>query len=70
MGEKEKFWGELDEGVDSIPREERGLIGEDFNGHVGEGNRGDEEVMGRFDVKEFTLEGQIEVIYAKIMEMW
>ena len=27
----------------SIPRDERVVIGADFNGHVGEGNRGDEE---------------------------
>ncbi|KAK3525004.1 hypothetical protein QTP86_012879 [Hemibagrus guttatus] len=38
---------------------ERVVIGVDFNGHVGEGNRGDEEVMGKFGVKERNLEGQM-----------
>ena len=40
MEEKEKYWSELDEVVESIPREERVVIGADFNGHVCEGNRG------------------------------
>ncbi|KAI5087280.1 gastrula zinc finger protein XlCGF28.1-like [Silurus meridionalis] len=43
--EKEKFWSELDEVVEGVPKKERLVIGADFNGHVGEGNRVDEEVM-------------------------
>ena len=35
------------------------MIGADFNGHVSEGNIGDEEVMGRLDVQESNLEGQM-----------
>ncbi|KAK3573129.1 hypothetical protein QTP86_014133, partial [Hemibagrus guttatus] len=45
------------------------VIGADFNGHVGEGNRGDEEVMGKFGVKESNLEGQMVVDFAKRMDM-
>ncbi|KAK3538426.1 hypothetical protein QTP86_001766 [Hemibagrus guttatus] len=37
--------------TESIPKGERVVIGADFNGHVGDGNRGDEEVMGKFGVK-------------------
>ncbi|KAK3530842.1 hypothetical protein QTP70_002873 [Hemibagrus guttatus] len=48
LGEKERFWSELDEVMESIPTGERVVIGADFNGHVGEGNTGDEEVMGKF----------------------
>ena len=72
MEEIKEFWSKLDELVESIPREERGLIGADSNGHVGEGNRGDGEVKGRFDVRERNLEGQMVVDYAKRkeMEMW
>ncbi|MCI4393350.1 hypothetical protein PGIGA_G00156550 [Pangasianodon gigas] len=59
--EKERFWSELDEVIESIPTGERVVIGADFNGHVGEGNTGDEEVMGKFGVKERNLEGQMKL---------
>ena len=45
------------------------MIGEDFKGHVGEGNRGDEELMGRFGIQDRNLEGQIVVDLAKRIEM-
>ncbi|KAK3525556.1 hypothetical protein QTP86_034849 [Hemibagrus guttatus] len=69
LEEKEIFWSELDEVMESIPTGERVVIGADFNGHVGEGNRGDEEVMGKFGVKERNLEGQMVVDFAKRMDM-
>ncbi|KAK3551495.1 hypothetical protein QTP70_017380, partial [Hemibagrus guttatus] len=67
--ERKKFWSELDEVMESIPTGERVVIGADFNGHFGEGNRGDEEVMGKFGVKERNLEGQMVVDFAKRMDM-
>ncbi|KAK3547940.1 hypothetical protein QTP70_001327 [Hemibagrus guttatus] len=69
LEEKERFWSELDEMMESIPTGERVVIGADFNGHVGEGNRRDEEVMGKFGVKERNLEGQRVVDFAKRMDM-
>ncbi|KAK3535468.1 hypothetical protein QTP70_016891 [Hemibagrus guttatus] len=69
LEEKERFWSELDEVMESIPTGERVAIGADFNGHVGEGNTGDEEVMGKFGVKERNLEGQMVVDFAKRMDM-
>ncbi|KAK3573261.1 hypothetical protein QTP86_019239, partial [Hemibagrus guttatus] len=69
LEEKERFWSELDEVMESIPTGERVVIGADFNGHVGEGNRGDKEVMGKFGVKERNLEGQMVVDFAKRMDM-
>ncbi|KAK3569830.1 hypothetical protein QTP86_005860 [Hemibagrus guttatus] len=69
LEEKESFWSELDEVMESIPTGERVVIGADFNGHVGEGNTGDEEVMGKFGVKERNLEGQMVVDFVKRMDM-
>ncbi|KAK3571553.1 hypothetical protein QTP86_013185 [Hemibagrus guttatus] len=69
LEEKERFWSELDEVMESIPTGERVVIGADFNGHVGEGNTGDEEVMCKFGVKERNLEGQMVVDFAKRMDM-
>ncbi|KAK3531142.1 hypothetical protein QTP70_013244 [Hemibagrus guttatus] len=69
LEEKERFWSELDEVMESIPTGERVVIGADFNGHVDEGNKGDDEVMGKFGVKERNLEGQMVVDFAKRMDM-
>ncbi|KAK3546666.1 hypothetical protein QTP70_031407, partial [Hemibagrus guttatus] len=69
LEEKERFWSELDEVMESIPTGEGVVIGTDFNGHVGEGNTGDEEVMAKFGVKERNLEGQMVVDFAKRMDM-
>ena len=69
MEEKDKFWTDLDEVVESIPKEERVVIGADFNGHVGEGNRGNENIMGRYDDKARNAEGQIVLDFATRMEM-
>ena len=48
MEEKNDFWEDLDELIESISKEERIVLGADLNGHVGEGNIGDEEIMGRY----------------------
>ena len=41
------------------------MIGADFNGHVGEGNKGDEDVMCRFGIQERNAEGQMVVRLCK-----
>lgn len=65
LEEKENFWNELDELMQSIPRDESAVVGADLNGHVGEGNRGDEEVMRMHGVKDRSMEGQMVVDFAK-----
>ena len=45
--------------MQSTPKDERVVIGADFNGHVGGDNRGDEEVMDRFGIQDRNVEGQM-----------
>ena len=47
MEEKNDFWEDLDGLIESVSKEERIVLGADLNGHVGKGNIGDEEVIGR-----------------------
>ena len=42
--------------MQSILRDERVVIGADFNGHVGEGIRGDEEMIARFGIQDIPVE--------------
>ena len=67
--EKETFWLDLDETVEKIPRNERIVVGADLNGHVGEGNNGDEECMGRHELGKRNNEGQAVVDFAKRREL-
>ena len=67
--EKETFWLDLDETVEKIPRNERIVVRIDLNGHVGEGNNGDEECMGRYGLGKRKKEGQAVVDFAKRREL-
>ena len=64
LEKKEKFWSEENEVMQSIPRDERVVISADSN-HTGEGNRGDEEMLGRFGIQDRITEGQQVVDFAK-----
>ena len=46
MEEKNNFWEDPDGLIESISKEERIVLGADLNGHVGEENLGDKEIMG------------------------
>ena len=46
--EKNDFWQDLDVLIESVSKQERVVLGADLIEHVGKGNIGDEEVMGRY----------------------
>ena len=48
MEEKNDFWEDLDGLIESISTKERIVLNADLNGHVGEGNIGDKEIMRRY----------------------
>ena len=55
--------------MEKIPRNKRIVVGADLNGHVGEGNNGDEECMGRHGLRKRNNEGQAVVDFAKRREL-
>ncbi|XP_051775304.1 uncharacterized protein LOC127525948 [Erpetoichthys calabaricus] len=62
MGEKEDFWSELDEVMNSVPKGQKVAIGVDFNGYVGERISGDKEVMGRSEDSGFCQKMDMAVV--------
>ena len=62
--EKEEFWTTMDKTVTDIQRDGRIFVGADLNGHVGEGNAGDVEVMGKCGLGARNNEGEMAVQFA------
>ena len=48
MEEENEFWQNLDGLIESVSKQKRIVLYADLNGHVGEGNIGDEKIMGRY----------------------
>ena len=67
MEEKNDFWEDLDGLIESLSKEERIVLGADLNGHVGKGNIGDKEIMGRYSAGTRNKEGSMVVDFAKRM---
>ena len=67
--EMEEFWTTMDKTVTDIPRDERIFVGADLNGHVGEWNAGDEEVMGKYGLGARNDEGEMAVQFATRLRM-
>ena len=69
MEEKNDFWEDLDGLIESISTEERIVLGADLNGHTGEGNIGDEEIMRRYGAGTRNEEGPMVVDFGKRMDL-
>ena len=69
MEEKNDFWEDLDGLIESISKEERMILGADLNGHVGKGNIGDKEIMGRYGAGTRNKEGSMVVDFRKRMDL-
>ena len=67
--EKNDFWEDLDGLIESISKEERIVLGADLNEHVGKGNIGDEEIMGRYGAGTRNKEGSMVVDFGKRMNL-
>ena len=67
MEEKNDFWQDLDGLIESLSKQERIVLGADLNGHVVEGNVGDEEIMGRYGAGTRNKEESMVVDFAKRM---
>ena len=67
MEEKNDFWRDLDGLIESISKEERIVFGADLNGHVGKGNIGDDEIMGKYGAGTRNKEGLMVVYFVKRM---
>ena len=68
MEEKNDFWEDLDGLIESVTKEEKIVLGANLNGHVGKGNIGDEEIMGRYGAGTRNKEGSMFVNFEKRMD--
>ena len=69
MEEKNDFWEDLDRLIESISKQERIVLGADLNGHVGEGNIGDKEIMGRYGAGIRNKKGSMVADFGKRMDL-
>ena len=67
--EKNDFWQDLNGLVESVLKQERILLGADLNEHVGEGNIGDKEIMGRYGAGTRNKEESMVADFAKRMDL-
>ena len=70
MEKKNDFWEDLDGLIESISKEERIVLSADLNGHVGEGNIGNEEIIGRYGAGTRNKEGSMVVNFGKKGWIW
>ena len=66
---KNDFRQDLDGLIKSVSEQKRIVLGADINGHVGKGNIGNEEIMGRYGARMRIKEELIVVDFAKRMDV-
>ena len=69
MEEKHDFLEDLDGLIESITKEERIVLGADLNGHVCEGNIGEEKIMERYGAGTRNKERSMVVDFGKRMDL-
>ena len=69
MEEKKDFWEVLDGLIESVSKEERIVLGADLNGHVGEGNIGDDKIMGGYGAGTINKEELMVVDFGKRIDL-
>ena len=69
MEEKNNFWEDLDGLIESVSKKERRVLGAGLNGHVGEGNIGDDEIMGRYSAGTRNKEGSMVMDFGKRIDL-
>ena len=55
--------------IENVLKQERIVLSEDLNGHVGKGNIGDEEIMEKYSAGTRNKEGSMVVDFAKKMDL-
>ena len=60
---------DFDELIENVAKQERIVLGANLHGYVGEGNIGDEEIMGRYSAGTRNKEGSMVVNFAKRMDL-
>ena len=69
MDEKNDFWQDLNGLIETVLKQERIVLSADLNEHVGEGNIGNEEIMGRYDAGTRNKKGSMVVDFAERMDL-
>ena len=69
MEEKNDFWQDLDGLIKSVSKQKVIVLGGDLNGHGGEGNIGDEIIIGRYDAGTRNKEESMVVDFAKRIDL-
>ena len=69
MEEKNDFWQDLVGLVESVSKQQRIVLGANLNGHVGEENIGNEEIMWRYGAGTRNKEGSMVADFAKRMDL-